>query len=1045
MNLKTYFRLGAAPAALGLALLASPATAQDAAPQDATAPIAGPAEAQPPVAATDPSATSPSDVVVTGSRIPQPNLEGTSPVTVVNSQDFKLQGVTRTEDLLNSLPQVFAGQSSTLSNGADGTATVDLRGLGPTRTLVLINGRRLLPGDPQTSAADLNAIPSSLVKRVEVLTGGASSTYGADAVAGVVNFIMDTDFKGIKLDGQYSLYQHDNRNKILPPLLDARTKAGFDGFGYPQGNVADGGTVDATLTVGAGIDDDRGHITAYVGYRKVNAVTQDRRDYSACTIQNASATALQCGGSATAVPGNVFLYDSDTGNTSSSTAYTFTPGGGFVNGLTRYNFAPTNYFQRPDERYTAGLFANYEVSEAVKPYAEFMFMDDRSLAQIAPSGNFGNTLSVNCDNPLLSAAQSAVVCDTENLVNGTLGTFPLTSFTNPGVAPTNFIDPTTGATYNRGFFQLLRRNVEGGPRIADLQHTQYRAVIGSKGNLGPAFTYDVYYQYGRTNYAQTYRNEFSTRKLTRALDVVQGPNGPICRSVRDGTDPACVPYDVFNLNVTPEAVAYLSTPGFQRGEVTEQVASGSITGQLGQYGITSPFASEGIGFNIGVEYRKESLNLETDEAFRTGDLTGQGAPTLPINGNYHVIEGFGEVQVPLVRENFIYDLSFNGGYRYSRYSISNGREFSTNTYKLGLEFAPIRDIRFRGTYNRAVRAPNLQELFATPFVGLDGSTDPCAGFTITAADVGCLAQGLRVGQRVTPNPAGQYNGLLGGNQNLNPERATTKSVGVILQPQFLPRFAVTVDYYDIKVARAIQGFGADAILASCTTTVNPTACALINRNPVNGSLWLTPDGYVNDLQTNVGGVSTAGIDVNASYSTPTFSWGSLSANLIGTYLDKYEIDNGLTEPYDCVGLYGVTCSALTTTPSAPTPRWRHKSRLSYASPDGIGLSLQWRYFGPVRVDYTSDNPSLAGDPYAFGRRLGAQSYFDLAATFAIEKNYVFRLGVNNLLDREPPLVTSGNAAATGSACPTGACNGNTYPAVYDALGRYLYAGFTLQF
>lgn len=1034
MKTRHYLKAGVAPVVLSVALLASPALAQE-------APAAGPIEAQ-----TPPVDAEPNDVVVTGSRIPQPNLEGASPVTVVNSQDLKLQGTTRVEDLLNSLPQVFAGQASTLSNGADGTATVDLRGLGPTRTLVLVNGRRLMPGDPTTSAADLNAIPAALIKRVEVLTGGASSTYGADAVAGVVNFIMDTDFKGFKLDGQYSGYQHDNRNKVIRPLIDARTAAGFEGYGYPDGSSLDGGTVDVTATAGVGFDDDRGHITAYVGYRKVKAVTQDRRDYSSCTIQNRTATDLQCGGSATAVPGNAFLYDSDTGNTSSSTVYTFAPGGGFENGLTRYNFAPTNYFQRPDERYTAGFFAKYEVNDAIKPYAEFMFMDDRSVAQIAPSGDFGNTLTVNCDNPLISPQQRAVICDTENLVNGFLGTFPLTSFTNPGAAPLNFTDPTTGATYNRGFFQLLRRNVEGGPRAADLQHTQYRGVIGSRGNLNSAFSYDAYYQYGRTVYAQTYSNEFSVRKLNNALDVVAGPGGtPVCRSALTGVDPNCVPFDVFNINVTPAAVNYLSQTGFQRGTVSEQVASGSITGLLGEYGVKTPWADQGVSFNLGVEYRREALDLKVDEAFATGDLTGQGGATLPISGNFHVIEGFGEIQVPIVHDSVFYDLSFNAGYRHSKYSLSTGRDFDTDTYKFGAEFAPIRDIRFRGTYNRAVRAPNLQELFATQNVALDGSTDPCSNFTITAADVGCLAQGLRVGQRVTSNPAGQYNGLLGGNPNLNPEQATTKSIGIVLEPRFLPRFALTVDYYDIKVKKAIQGFGADAILASCTVTLNPEACALINRNPVTGSLWLTTDGYVTDLQSNVGGVTTKGIDVNVSYSTPTESWGSVSANLIGTYLDTYEIDNGLTEPYDCAGLYGVTCSALTTTPSAPSAKWRHKARLTYTSPIGIGLSAQWRYFGPVSVDYTSSNASLAGTPFDFGKRIPAQTYIDLAATFNVSKNYIFRLGVNNVFDREPPLVTSGSAAGAANACPTGPCNGNTYPAVYDALGRYLYAAVTLAF
>src|SRR5690242_16096444 len=214
-------------------------------------------------------------------------MQSVSPITTVTSQDISLSGTTRTEDLLNSLPQVVAGQSSALANGATGTATVDLRGLGPSRTLVLINGRRLMTGDPNStsSAADLNFIPSSLVTRVDVLTGGASATYGADAVAGVVNFVMDTDFTGFRLDTNYGIYNHNNRNSLIRPLLDAKTAAGVSGYGYPDGTTTDGAQFDTTASFGAALDGDRGHVTAYFGYRKANPVLQSRRDYSACTIQ----------------------------------------------------------------------------------------------------------------------------------------------------------------------------------------------------------------------------------------------------------------------------------------------------------------------------------------------------------------------------------------------------------------------------------------------------------------------------------------------------------------------------------------------------------------------------------------------------------------------------------------------------------------------------------------------------------------------------------------------------------------------------------------
>src|SRR3954471_15415251 len=457
-------------------------------------------------------------------------------------------------------------------------------------------------------------------------------------------------------------------------------------------------------------------------------------------------------------------------------------------------------------------------------------MDDRTLAQIAPSGDFGNTFSVNCDNPLLSAQQRSILCAPANLISSEVS--PITglltnnpvgatfSAANPGgLPPQAYFDPTTGQPYFRGFAQILRRNVEGGGRIDDLQHTTYRGVLGMRGELSNTWSYDAYYQYARVNFSETYLNDFSVARLTRALDVVNVGGVPTCRSVRNGTDPNCVPYDIFATGqVSPAALNYLQAPGFQRGQVEQAVAEVSLTGKLGDYGLRFPWAEDGVGVALGAEYRKDSLNLNTDQAFQTGDLAGQGAPTLPANGAFDVRELFAEVRIPIVENNFFKSLAIEAGYRRSDYDLkrsASGKGFKTDTWKLGLDFAPVRDIRLRASYNRAVRAPNVQELFATQRVALNGNSDPCAGHTITAAEAGCRAQGLAVGQNVAGNPAGQYNGLIGGNANLIPETATTKSVGLVLQPRFVPRLALTVDWFDIKVKNAIQQIGQDTILSEC--------------------------------------------------------------------------------------------------------------------------------------------------------------------------------------------------------------------------------------
>ncbi|HWU04078.1 MAG TPA: TonB-dependent receptor plug domain-containing protein, partial [Novosphingobium sp.] len=397
LSVTTALRAGAAPLVLSVALLSNAALAQTAAPAPSITDGPAPSTLAP---TEEPAQT----IVVTGTRISNPNLKSAAPITAISNMDIKMAGTSRVEDILNQLPQVFAAQSSALSNGATGTAEVNLRNLGSKRTLVLVNGRRLMPGDPGSSAADINFIPASLVKRIDVMTGGASATYGADAVAGVVNFVIDKDFTGFRVDVNDGMYQHNNGSGMVQSLMNARTASGLSGYDYPQGNRLDGNSVDATISFGTKFADGDGHLMAYFGYRKQNAVTQKSRDFSGCTIQNKSATALQCGGSATSANGNALFFPAGAGVTSSTFG---TLGNGTistVNAPSRYNFAPTNYFQRPDQRYTAGLFADYEVNSAIHPYLEFMFMDDQTVAQIAPSGDFGNTLTINCNNPMLSAA-----------------------------------------------------------------------------------------------------------------------------------------------------------------------------------------------------------------------------------------------------------------------------------------------------------------------------------------------------------------------------------------------------------------------------------------------------------------------------------------------------------------------------------------------------------------------------------------------------------------------------------------------------------------
>lgn len=968
-----------------------------------------------------------SDIVVTGSRISNPNLTSASPITVVNAAEIKLRGATRIEDVLNSLPSAFASQNSSVSNGSTGTATINLRNLGESRTLVLVNGRRLMPGNPSSSstasaAADVNMIPSSLLKRVDVLTGGAGSVYGSDAIGGVVNFVLDTDYEGFSVDASGGIYNHNNRSERFQALNAA------SGYPAPSGQSFDGTQFDINFKVGAGTSDGRGHIVGYGGYRKIGAVLQGSRDYSACGLnepENNIGNDYVCGGSATAFPANFSLGDATEGGP--PTGYTLNAAGELVPGTTLYNANPLNYYQRPDTRYTAGFMAKYEVSDAFKPYAEFMFMDDRSVAQIAPSGAFYNTSVLNSDNPFLSAAQQATFFRDTNLVRDENGN--VITLTGPN-----------GAQYQQANVQIGRRNVEGGPRQADLRHTQYRYVAGARGDIDKGISYEAYGQFGSTVFNQIYRNEFSISRTTRALDVTTdtrpgATNGqPVCRSVLNGSDPDCIPLNIFGAaGITSEALAYVQTPGFQSGENKETVVNASFTFKGAEYGVQSPFASEGIALNVGGEYRKESLTLEVDNGFLTGDLAGQGGATLPINGSYTVKEAFGEIQVPLVSDRpFFNELTVNGGYRYSSYSTAG----SAHSYKGELVWAPVSDVRFRGGYNRAVRAPNTQELFAQQSVQLDGATDPCAGAAVnglvngnTAAQ--CALTGVPANRfgLIAPNPSRQYNGLLGGNVDLRPEKADTFTAGVILRPSFLPGFNLSVDGFRIKLKDRIGVVGADTIIAQCLQTADQEFCGAINRD-ANGSLWLGNQGFIVDTNVNLGSLTTQGIETSAGYTFRSDSIGTIGLSFNGTYVDKFTSDRAGAK-FDCAGFYGAQCGY-------PMSKWRHQARLSLTTLSGIGLSGNWRHLSATKFERTSGDSDLAGDFFVNDARVKAQDYFDLAATIRVADKVTYRLGVNNVLDKTPPILSA-------TASPIGSFgNGNTYPGIYDAIGRYLFVGLTID-
>jgi outer membrane receptor protein involved in Fe transport len=679
-----------------------------------------------------------------------------------------------------------------------------------------------------------------------------------------------------------------------------------------------------------------------------------------------------------------------------------------------------NYFQRPDERYTAGAFANFKISEKADVYGELMFMDDRSVAQIAPSGAFlgAATFAVNCNNPLWSPEEFQEFC----------GQFGLTED-------------------DFGSMLIGKRNVEGGGRQDDIGHSSYRLVAGVRGEINDFLSYDAYFMHGETKRNSTYFNDFSTRRTALALNAgyidEDDPSAGVACLVNVDADPAnndpnCVPWNIWIPgNVTPEALAYLQTPGFQRATARTEIVHVDFTADLTNQ-VKLPSTETGLVFNIGAEYRDEKTNFTVDEAFRTGDLSGQGGATLPVFGRFDVSEIFVEGRLPLIEgKTGAQALSIEAGYRFSDYSTG----FSTDTYKAGIDWAPVDMLRFRASFQHAVRAPNVGELYSTASVALDGSEDPCAGEDPAATLEQCQLTGMTPGQygSVPENPAGQYNGLLGGNPLLNPESSDTVSFGLVFRPE-IGDLTVAVDYFDIQIDDTISstaGGNADTYITNCIDTGLPEFCDLIHRDQF-GSLWLSAtDAYIIDTSFNLGTLKTRGIDLQASY-TLNFGEHRLGFNLVGTKL--LELSNAPLQgypSYDCVGYYGGTCGI-------PSPAWRHSLRTNWRTPwNGLDVAATWRHFGKASTERLSSNPQLSGVVNANGLGYGvpAFNYLDLTASMTFAEKFTFRVGANNMLDKSPPLIPSGGL----TDCAPVVCNGNTFAQVYDVLGRQVFASLTVDF
>lgn len=909
----------------------------------------------------------PESIVVTGSRIARPDLTASSPISVVSAEAMTLAGTQNPEEYLRDLPQVVPGIGSQTNNDNVGVATIDLRNLKEQRTLVLVNSKRMVPYDAD-GKVDIGMIPTALVKRIEIITGGASAVYGSDAIAGVVNFILDDKFNGLRLDSQYGITER-----------------------------GDAGAADFSVTAGGDFAGDRGNAVLSLTYTDQQPLTQGRRAFSDVTRNSVN---LGPQGSSTDVDGKI---DGLIGG-----RVEFGPGGTIRPNAGSFNYAPYNLLQVPEKKFTATALVSYEISPAAEFFARMSFAHSRITTVVAPTGTFGNELLVNYrDNPFL--ADSARPIFAANDADG------------DGIV-------------SIGFF---RRLVELGTRDSKYENTVYQAVGGFRGQLNDSLNYEIFAQYGRTNRTQNFIND---NNYTKVQQGVLSRRDPVTGQIVC-IDPSnsCVPVNIFGPDTLTPAMANYIRLDLQENNQTSQFVSGaSLAGDL----FTVPWATSAAGFAVGVEYRKEDGTARPDANYEAGVAPGFGSSSR-VDAGYDVKEAFIEARVPIV-ENvpFFQSLSIEGGFRYSDYSSTvngaDGNKFSNKTWKIGGEWSPVSDLRFRALYARAARAPNLTEIGKPRTNGTgDATFDPCAGTnpvgnaSLTAL---CIATGVPAGQiglvTTIEDLGGQVSNFKAGNPNLTPEIANTFTAGFVLQPTFLPGFTATVDYYDIKVKNAIIEPPEQDIINACYNIekdADAFYCSRINRSG-SGSLQGGPTVGVDKSRINGAIIVRRGVDFSAQYGFGLGS-GKLNVAVNGSrVLKSLNQTASILPQYDCVGLVGSACLRA-------EPKWRFIQTTSYNSGPWT-VQLRWRYLSKVTqeaIAFGTAAPSDFAVPI-----IGERHYFDLSGSAQVNDNFSIRAGVLNLLDKDPPLVgsTYGGTAEN---------SGNTFPATYDPLGRRYFIGASLKF
>ena len=928
-------------------------------------------------------------VQVTGSRLTSPNAVSPSPLQILTSADIAASGATNLQELLLKNPTLGAPSisrtNSNFQTASVGVATIDLRNLGTSRTLVLVNGRRFVAGVPGESAVDMNTIPTDFIERVELLTGGASAAYGSDAVAGVVNIILKRNFNGVLVDASLgqSDYHDDSKKKLA-------------------------------VTFGTTSADGSSNIMGHFGYSKQGAVYSrnrpgtdvDNQSLGTLTGDPADIFTPETPFYSGIAPQGRFLYGS--GKTAGDFTYDragniipWSTNGSATQAATGYNRNALRTIAVPTERFLFATNGNHAFDENHSAFFEGTYASTKVTSRIEPFGLQSKDIF-----------PTAGAVPVGSMVNGVLVRNPL--------VPQYLYDRATD-TNGDGIpdYTFSRRLSEVGTRGNTAERDTFRLATGLKGTIKD-WNYEAFVSYGKTKEAQNSTGQVNVMSFRNALLAIpDGKGGAMC------ADPiarlqGCVPVNLFGFNsISPEALKYVTAPGSLITSTTQKVAGGNLSGELFQ------LPAGKVGLSGGVEWRQEESSSVADPLTQAGLNAGNAAP--PTYGKFQVKEAYLETLVPILKDKFLAkQLDFRAAYRVGDYSTVG----HTNSWNTGLEWAPTSDVKFRATRSISTRAPNINELYSPASQTFPpGISDPCKGVTATSTTE--FSAGCRADPNVLANiqangvftqTQSDLQGISGydrGNPNLKAEQGRSTTVGVVLTPRSIPmlsKFTFTADYFDIKISDAIVSTPRQYSLSQCYGGGNPELCKFITRRTATGGgNNIGTLSYIDSAVSNSGGLGTEGIDLTASWADMVGP-GRLTAKMQYTYVKEgYVIPLKGEDKDPFAGEVGAA---------------KNKANLNLAYKWGsFGISSTTTYIGRSSLD---DQFLAQLDLPANSLKVGSRTYQDFQLTFDVKKQVQLYLGIDNAFDTSAPPILSG--------LPGNSTGTNTDAGTYDAIGRRYYAG-----